>query len=835
MDGQAGQQSSAPRGPGESRTAIPRDGAGGRLVASDGRVLPLRSVALRAEATAGIARTTLQQRFLNSYGDPLRVSYQIPLPVDGALGGYSIRVGERRIVGEVDRLAAARERFEEALVEGRSAGLVEQDRPNLFSQEIGNVPPGAEVVAELLIDQRLAWVPDEGWEWRFPTVVAPRYLGVEGRVPDADRVSVDVVEGGTGVAASAILLVRDSLTPGRMPVSPTHAVRISPVDAGLEVRLRPGPAAGDAAEAGADGTRDAVDLDRDLVVRWATAGPTLDPSLLTARPPAERRPTSNAAYGLLTVVPPVGDRRPPAMPRDLIVLLDTSGSMSGAPLEQARRVVVELVETLTELDRLELIQFSSSPRRWRPRPVRATAAVRQAAREWLAGLQAEGGTEMVGGVREALDALRPGAQRQVVLVTDGLVGFEREIVATIERDLPAGSRLHALAVGAAPNRALTGPAARAGRGTEVLIGLDDDPGPVAARLIAHLRAPLVTDVTLEGSALVRHAPARLPDVYAGAPLWVALELVPGGGELWVRGKTLDGAWEHRIQVPAVEPGEGSPAIVSLYAREAVEDLEMRGASGLAVTDQHEIDQEIERIGLCFQIATRLTSWVAVSEEPAVDPTQPLRRERIPQALPYGLSVEGLGLRKQPGRGLFASARYRILQVQAHPDELNRYDLSRDELWRSIASADLAEAFRALAKSCFEVDDRPYGGRAHSTIPPSSDAAAQPGPTQPVRATRWLSAHLVVCRERDLVLEVDIHDAVDWSPTAAVVIWPGWIRIAAEIVWATTTRPGRIQAGQTLRLTLRLSTVGFTEPPETVRLASEDNEIELGLWLRPPGA
>src|SRR5262245_54497017 len=197
---------------GAATVEIPRDrSGGGRLVASDGRTLPLREVTLGADASGGLARAVLHQRFVNPHTEPLRVSYLIPLPVDGALAGYAITIGGRRIVGEVDRVQAARERFESALLEGRSAGLVEQERPNLFTLELGNVPPGGEVLAELTIDQRLAWLDEGAWEWRFPTVVAPRYLGAEERVADAARIMVDVTEASVAAQATVTVLVRDAL------------------------------------------------------------------------------------------------------------------------------------------------------------------------------------------------------------------------------------------------------------------------------------------------------------------------------------------------------------------------------------------------------------------------------------------------------------------------------------------------------------------------------------------------------------------------------------------------------------------------------------------------
>src|SRR5437867_7664251 len=137
------------------------DSSGGRLVATDGRTLPFRGATLAADAAGGICRTLLVQRFENPYDQPLAVTYLLPLPADGAVSGFEFQIGERRVVGEIDRRAAARERFQQAIADGRSAALVEQERSSLFTQEIGNIPAHTEVICEITIDQRLRWL-DEG-------------------------------------------------------------------------------------------------------------------------------------------------------------------------------------------------------------------------------------------------------------------------------------------------------------------------------------------------------------------------------------------------------------------------------------------------------------------------------------------------------------------------------------------------------------------------------------------------------------------------------------------------------------------------------------------------
>ena len=712
---------------------VTHPGNGARLVSVDGRQFPLRSVAVGGQARAGLARVVLKQTFSNPHSEPMKVTYAMPLPAEGAVAGYEFRVGPRRVVGEIDLRAKARERFEKAMVDGRTAGILDQERANLFTQEIGNVPPGTEVQVELTIDQPLAWLSEGMWEWRFPTVAAPRYLGAEGRVPDAPNVTVDVSDGPTGLRASLELAIGDLLAEGRRPESPSHALSIAGGGASVRVTL-----------AGEDGAA----LDRDLVVRWPVPRPRPGLTLQRARPDAGR-PHAGHAYGLLTLVPP---ETPVAVyPRDLIVLLDTSGSMSGPPLDQARRVVAALVDSLGDDDRLEMIAFAGDARRWLSGPVAATAEARRDAQRWLAALRAGGGTEMVDAVEEALKPLRPDAQRQVVLVTDGEIGFESELLNSIQNGLPKGSRLHAVGVGSAPNRAMTRPAARAGRGVEVLAALDEDAERATARLIAATRGPAILDLEIAGPAVAGLAPRSLPDLMAGSPVLAGLRLHPEGGELIVRGRTPGAAWEERLAVPPTETGAGSPGVTALYGREAVEDLELKLAAG---ADRNEIDRATEALGLEFGIATRLTSWVAISEEPTVDPRRPIRKEIIPQELPHGMSAEGLGL-----------GRDRLVRVRTMASEvalLTGFDFS-------LVGA---------------------GARRAHSMPAGYEGLWVPGASPEIQV---------------LTFEVSAT-GLDWHPEPIVhLIMQSNGRVPVAIVEALTTLAGRIAPGHIVKLALNMGT------------------------------
>jgi Ca-activated chloride channel homolog len=392
--------------------------------------------------------------------------------------------------------------------------------------------------------------------------------------------------------------------------------------------------------------------------------------LIAARPATAAH--DGDTFALVSVIPPLASAGMRSIPRDIIFLLDTSGSMAGRPLTQAKRVVSAMIDTLGDDDRIELIEFSSRAKRFRDEPIAATRDGKQAAKQWLDALRASGGTEMHEAVLEAIRPLRDDCQRQVVLVTDGQIGFETEIVKALLESLPTGARLHTVGIGSAVNRSLTRAAARAGRGTELIVDIDEDVERVIPRLLARTSAPLVTDLSIEGDASITVAPRSIPDLYARSPALISVR-VRGQGELRIRGRSVDGAFEQRVAIPELALGQGLHGVTALFGREAVEDLELgriatqssntssvlqrtlaqwRGDDrddlemllGLDTASGAQIDANIEALGLAFQIATRKTSWIAITEDRTVDPELARRRVLQPQELPHGTSVEGLGLR-----------------------------------------------------------------------------------------------------------------------------------------------------------------------------------------------
>jgi Ca-activated chloride channel family protein len=748
---------------------------------TDTSALPLESAALRVDARAGVARAVLEQRFKNDSTVPMRVTYTLPLPADAAVSGFRFRVGDRTIEGTIDKKQRARERFEEALANGQTAAILEQERTSLFTQEIGNVPPGATVVCEVEIDQKLRWLDEGSWEWRFPLAAAPRYLGHAGRVADAAKVAFDVAEQ-IGARASLTMSVRDVVVAGRSPESPSHP--LSCVDSGGAFRVELG-------------SGNAVPLDRDVVVRWpvATDRPSIE---IDTCGPRDGRLAD--AHALFTIVPPRKDARHAPVPRDLTILLDTSGSMGGQPLEQAKRVALAMVDSLAEGDRVEMIEFSNQPNRWRAEIAKATSESKRDAATWIRGLRASGGTEMRSGILEALRPghARDGALTQVVLVTDGLIGFEREIVKEILSLLPRDARLHAVGVGSSVNRSLTQPAARAGRGVEVVMGLDEDPERAVARLLARSVAPAIAEIEVSGSALLEIAPAKVPDVFAGAPLLLSARVKREGGEIVLRGTTADGAWEERIRVPASHASEGSDAVATLYGREAVEDAEMRIAAGAAPSA---MDMLVESLGISYRIATRMTSWIAIDTQRSVDPRDPTRHVEQPQALPHGLSVEGLGLRspditpvapmQSQGFGAVVARRRAAPPPAAPaappppaPRAMPPAPAAGGPARRDEEAADHLAQSKAK-KGFFERVRGAFTGRGATTIV-------------------WIG-RIVLAKDGQLVIEIVAEGrSLDWKlGSEAIAISKDGARTDLTVDASRTTREGKYESGAIVRLALQV--------------------------------
>lgn len=735
------------------------------LVAVDGRTFPLRAARLNARAQGGLAATTLIQEFANPHAEPLEVLYTLPLPADGAVVGYTFRLGDRVVTGRIERREAAAAAYRRALEAGKTAGLLEQDRADTFTQTLGNLPPGSTVSVEIDVLHPLAFDrPAAGparWEWRFPTVVGVRYEGAPGRVPDAERLDTPRADAaGTPVTLEATVHLGDGVPATLDPRSPSHAIRIADGGAATCVTL-------------ADPTK----LDRDLVVRWTATSASTEARLTVGR----GLPGDDGRYALVTVTPPTSPAA--VFARDLTILLDASGSMGGPPIETAKEVAINLLASLDPADRFEILAFANRVRPLTRGLVSATAKAVAEATAALRRLDADGGTEMLSALDEALAPLRADAQRQVVLVTDGYIGFESEVVGRILERLPEASRLHVVGIGAAPNRALSHAAARAGRGIEMLIGTQGEAREGAQRLARSTARPILTGVAVSGSGMKLSAVSRPRDVFEGEPLTIPIELTSGGGLIEVRG-TLAGSsepWVRRFTAAVEVASESALPLGAYFGRERVEEVEMlQAASGRANAG---FDREIEAIGLRHRIVTRRTSLVAVSEDLTVDPADPRRRQRLAVELPHGVSAEGAGL-----------------AAGAAPSVRLAYLSPADTEFKGLVSES-----EFLSPRLMDGFGRP---RTLVSVARRDAASDRVGPAV-------LTARLVRVDGDTVLFELEVPEGGGEVPIegheATLVAGDGSTQVV-RFVAGRGTKPGFVEAGLTIRLAV--ATVGATPVPAT---------------------
>jgi Ca-activated chloride channel family protein len=603
-----------------SEPIIADDEAGLGCLATGRGNLPLDAVDIDAHITGLLYTSRVRQTFTNPYDEPLEATYIFPLPDRAAVTAFRMEVGDRVIDGLLQERADARRAYDEAISTGRRAAIAEEERPNTFSVRVGNLVPGDRATVELTLAGPLALDSGEA-TWRFPLVVAPRYIpGVAlpgpsvgdgtatdtDAVPDASRITPPVLL--PGFPNPVRLSVRVDLDDAGLPVSGVRSSLPADVD-GTVITIRPGQR-----------------LDRDLVIRFDVGADVVGSSLVTY----------DGTFAL-TLVPPVRAAGP-SKPRDIAFVLDRSGSMDGWKMTAARRAVARMIDTLGAADRFAVIAFDSrveTPSTLDSGLVTATDRHRFRAVEYLATLTARGGTEMLTPLQTAVSLLAGDdseRQRVLVLATDGQVGNEDQILAAIGADA-ANIRIFTVGIDTAVNDAFLRRIAAVGGGNCELVESEDRLDEVMERIHRRIGAPVLGNIAITGIGLdivaPSIAPARIPALHEGAPL-VVLGRFAGADDGAIRVTATDAAgkpWS--TQVPL--SGDGSSAQVAVWARAHIRDLEDRY---VVASGDEAIEREIVRTSLDGHVLSRFTAFVAVDTRVVVDGGT-TRRITQPVDAPHG--------------------------------------------------------------------------------------------------------------------------------------------------------------------------------------------------------
>ncbi|MCC9654512.1 VIT domain-containing protein [Rhodopirellula halodulae] len=602
------------------------------------RCFPLKETRVEADISGVLARVRVSQVFQNPYADRLEALYAFPLPENSAVDAYSFQIGERVIVGEVKRREQARQEYESARDEGRKAALLEQERPNLFSQSIANIPANGEVTVHIEYVHALD-IDEDRYVFRFPMVVGPRFIPGNAlsrpnvgrgwgndtdQVSDASRITPDFLPEGMRNGNDVFVTVNID---GGMPIQEVVAVTHE-----LDIEKK------SETHAVATLKNQSTIADKDFVVEYRLAGNDSTLASLTHRESA-----TEDGYVMLALQPKWNIEPTEITPREVILVLDTSGSMNGPAISQLRLFADHVLDHLNPNDRFRVISFNNQSNAFRTEACEATAENITAAKQFVRRLRAGGGTNLLPALQLALgdradESTRP---RYMVLMTDALVGDDHSILGYLRRPEFQDARVYPIAFGAAPNDYLIGRAAELGRGFSMQVTNQDNATVIAKRFHELTSQPYMTDLQIDwgGLTIKDLAPSRLPDLYAGKPLVVLGRYdTPATGTITLKGNVQGHAVQMQLELELPEQESAHDSIGPVWARQRIRQIWNRDIGN----ETPEGRSEITELGLKHQLMTQYTSFVAVEQTLSEPPTGQLVTEDVPGLMPEGMTEKSVG-------------------------------------------------------------------------------------------------------------------------------------------------------------------------------------------------
>ena len=609
---------------------------------------PLEHTDVQVSVSGFVAYVQVTQKFANPFKDKIEAVYTFPLGVDAAVTDMTMKVGDRVIRGQIKPREEARQIYEQAKAKGHVASLLDQERPNIFTQWVANIEPGKRIDITISYTELLKYA-DGRYEFVFPMVVGPRYI--PGDTPSSPA------KGGTGWGRDTTAVPDASrITP---PVAPEgqragHDISVKVyVNAGMEIKLIESRQHEVATRWPGKGKQRAiVELaqkktipNKDFVLSYATVQEGIGDTILM------HVDGKKGGFFTLILEPPKKIKPAEVRPRELVFVIDSSGSMSGFPIETAKEVMARCIRNLRPRDTLNLITFAGHTTQLWEEAVANTEANRDKALAFLKDLKGGGGTEMMKAIHACLGGRRdPERTRIVCFMTDAYVGNDMAIVNAV-RNYADKAHVFSFGIGTSVNRYLLDNMARAGRG-EVEYVLDAKQAPAAAkRFYDRIDAPVLGDVRLDWGELGKYVdaeevyPRHVPDLFSVKPLVIKGRFQPGAedvkGTLTIRGVTSTGPFERRVPVtlPAAETANG--VMMSQWARSKVDylmDQDLLGAQ--SGKPDAAIKERIVGLGVTYRLLTQYTSFVAVEEKVVTVGGEP-RTVAVPVEMPEGVSHEGV--------------------------------------------------------------------------------------------------------------------------------------------------------------------------------------------------
>ena len=601
-------------------------------------VCPLKHTDVKAEISGFLARAVVTQEFENPFKEKIEAVYTFPLPQNAAVDDMTMLVGDRTVRGKILRREEAQAVYEAAKTNGQTASLLNQERPNIFTQSVANILPGEQIRITISYVETLKY-EDGSYEFVFPMVVGPRYIpgnatGAQpnsmgdGFAPDTDRVSdasritpQPVPEGMRVGHDVSIDLTLDAGVPIDGLNSRMQEVDVErPDDHRAHIRLKD----------------QATIPNKDFIFRYDVAGKKISDALLT-------HSTANGGFFTLILQPPERVTVEDVTPKELVFVLDTSGSMSGFPIEKAKETMKLALDNLYPYDTFNLITFSGDEHILFPEPVPATKENLAKAQAFLESRQGGGGTEMMKAIKASMDPSdAQGHVRIVCFMTDGYVGNDMEIIGEVQKH--PNARVFAFGIGSSVNRFLLDNMAKYGRGEVEYVGLNDDGSAAARRFHERVRNPLLTDISIDwnGQSVADVYPKTIPDLFGAKPVILTGRYTGNGrGVIRLKGKMSGRDFVREVPVDFSSSQSQHDVLTTLWARTRVDDLMSQDFKGMqqgAMRD--EVKQAIVQLGLDYRLMTQFTSFVAVEEMIVTDGGKP-RRIDVPVEVPEGVNRQAV--------------------------------------------------------------------------------------------------------------------------------------------------------------------------------------------------
>ncbi|MEG4805732.1 VIT domain-containing protein [Microcoleus sp. ARI1-B5] len=603
------------------------------------QVFPLKRTEVKAKIAGNISRVEVVQKFENPFPESLEAVYVFPLPDEAAVDDMEIKIGDRTIKADIKRREEALEIYQKAREQGRTAGLLEQERSNIFTQSLANIKPGEKIEVTIRYTESLKFAGGD-YEFVFPTVVGPRYISQN--TTDADRINPPVLFPGTRSGHDIAVKVEIDAGVAIGDVrSTSHQITTDRSGNIVQVQLA---------------NSDTIP-NKDLILRYRVAGENTRSTILTQ---SDKRGGHFATY----LIPALNYKANEIVPKDVVFLMDTSGSQQGEPLAKSKELMRRFIQGLNPNDTFTIIDFANTAQALSTTPLANTAQNRQSAINYIDKLQANGGTELLNGIQAVMNfpEAATGRLRSIVLITDGYIGNEKEVLALVQRSLKPGNRLYSFGVGGSVNRFLLNRLAEVGRGTSQVIRQDEPSASAAEKFFSQINNPVLTDIQIswEGTGEKPEIyPIAPPDLFASQPLVLfGKKTDRAPGQLRIRGTQAGGkAYEQILpvnfdrsggrqrestSVAATVTDFGNPAVAQLWGRSRIQDLMNQMFGG----ETPSLVEAVTNTALTYHLLSEYTALVAVSSEVRVEPDGSRRRVQVPVELPQGVSYEGIFEREE---------------------------------------------------------------------------------------------------------------------------------------------------------------------------------------------